>query len=212
MALAVKEKENQPPKLPPNSTWAETKKTLAAAAAASPERRSLPFLLEPPAMEASQTPIETTGSRCAPETARGRHVFEIAGYSLQKDLSVGKFIKSATFAVGGHDWRIRFYPNDGDVVPAEQKDYVAVFLERISKTGEVRALYDFRLVNLEIMRRSKVVARATKPSVFSALQPALGFRKFMKKQQRAGRAAFPPKRPPCDSVPRYCNHGDAGAV
>ena len=71
-------------------------------------------------MEASNTPIEVTSSRSAPQTARGRHVFEIAGYSLQKDgdLGVGKFIKSAAFAVGGHYWRIRFYP---DVLVGEDR-------------------------------------------------------------------------------------------
>ncbi|KAG2582551.1 hypothetical protein PVAP13_6KG199100 [Panicum virgatum] len=118
-------------------------------------------------MEASNTPIEVTSSRSAPQTARGRHVFEIAGYSLQKDgdLGVGKFIKSAAFAVGGHYWRIRFYP---DVLVGEDKEYVAVFLERISETAEV-------------------VAIVKKPRVFTTLQPTWGFQKFMKKSELEGR-------------------------
>jgi speckle-type POZ protein len=127
-------------------------------------------------MEESQSSIETTGSRCAPQTAQGRHVFEIAGYSLQKGLGVGKFVQSATYAIGSHDWRIRFYPN-GDA--EEGKDYVAVFLELISNTGEVRVLYDFSLVNLEIMLVPKVVLGVAKPMAFRAQNATMGFRKFM---------------------------------
>ncbi|CAL5011202.1 unnamed protein product [Urochloa decumbens] len=59
---------------------------------------------------ARQGQITTTASRWSPETARGRHVFEVTGYSLLKGLGAGKFIRSATFAVGGYDWCIRFYP------------------------------------------------------------------------------------------------------
>jgi hypothetical protein len=50
-------------------------------------------------------------SRCEPETNRCTHVFEIAGYSLHKDVDPNEFIQSATFTVGGHDWCIQFFPN-----------------------------------------------------------------------------------------------------
>ncbi|CAL5003183.1 unnamed protein product [Urochloa decumbens] len=38
--------------------------------------------------------ITMTASRCAPDTAHGRHVFEIAGYSLTKGIGAGNFIQS----------------------------------------------------------------------------------------------------------------------
>ncbi|CAL5011203.1 unnamed protein product [Urochloa decumbens] len=133
-------------------------------------------------METSQCPIETTtGSRCAPATARGRHVFEIAGYSLHKGLGAGKFIQSVTFTVGGHDWCIRFYPDGVE----ESKDYVAVFLDRISNNAEVRVLYEFRQLNLETMA-PEVAMRVKNPSVFSNLQPGRGFRKFMERSELEG--------------------------
>ncbi|VAH53874.1 unnamed protein product [Triticum turgidum subsp. durum] len=86
----------------------------------------------------------TTASACIPDTARGTHVFTVAGYRLHKGLDVCYFIRSATFAVGGDDWCIRYYP-DGDGLTT--KDYVSVCVELQSKNSVVRALYDLRLTN-----------------------------------------------------------------
>nr|CAB3482497.1 unnamed protein product [Digitaria exilis] len=91
-------------------------------------------------------------SRSTPETSRGRHVFEIDGYSLSKGLGVGKFIQSGTFSVGGYDWCIQYYPagvadysddvsydrapDAGDEDEEEGDDeerYVSVFLALVSK-------------------------------------------------------------------------------
>ncbi|KAL6842306.1 hypothetical protein ACP4OV_027954 [Aristida adscensionis] len=54
-----------------------------------------------------------TASTCTPRTARGTHVFEVAGFSLLRGLGAGKFVSSPAFAVGGHTWCVRYYP-DGD--------------------------------------------------------------------------------------------------
>ena len=59
-----------------------------------------------PAMAAA-----TTRSTCTVETVQGAHVFDIFGYSLHKGMGADKFLRSATFSVGGHDWAIRFYPD-----------------------------------------------------------------------------------------------------
>ncbi|KAL6659240.1 hypothetical protein ACP70R_003280 [Stipagrostis hirtigluma subsp. patula] len=96
---------------------------------------------------ASQLPRPTTrtASRCTPQTARGTHAFEISGYSHHKGIGAGNFLRSATFDVGGYDWCIRYYP-DG-VTGEDCKDYIAVYLELLSKNAEVRASYDLRLLN-----------------------------------------------------------------
>lgn len=87
----------------------------------------------------------TTASRHTTESEEGTHSFEIVGYSLQKGIGVDEFIESATFAVGGYDWCIRFYPHGkGDGA----KDYISVYLELLTKNCAVRAAYDLRLVNL----------------------------------------------------------------
>ncbi|PUZ50634.1 hypothetical protein GQ55_6G073600 [Panicum hallii var. hallii] len=53
----------------------------------------------------------TTVSTSTPETAQGRHVFEINGYSKHRGMGHDKFVRSGTFSVGGHSWSIRFYPD-----------------------------------------------------------------------------------------------------
>ncbi|KAM0930426.1 hypothetical protein ACQ4PT_001110 [Festuca glaucescens] len=94
---------------------------------------------------AESTPSPSvSGSTCTPETAQGMHLFKIGGYSLYRGYGVGKFVESTTFAVGGYDWCIYFYP-DGD--KEDNKDYVSVFLKLKTQNAEARALYDLRLVD-----------------------------------------------------------------
>ena len=74
----------------------------------------------------------------------GKHVFKIVGYHLHKGLGVGKYIRSATFAVGGYDWCVRYYP-DGET--QDCRGYVSIFLELLTRNAKVRAEYEFRLVD-----------------------------------------------------------------
>ncbi|XBH95641.1 hypothetical protein VPH35_086169 [Triticum aestivum] len=55
-----------------------------------------------------------TLSTCSPRAAVGTHVFDILGYSKHRGMSHdggSSYIRSGTFAVGGHSWAIRFYPD-----------------------------------------------------------------------------------------------------
>ena len=63
-------------------------------------------------MAASERLLTRTASTCALEAAHGTHIFKIDGYNLYRAFGVGKSIESATFAVGGYDWRVRFYLDD----------------------------------------------------------------------------------------------------
>ncbi|TVU42483.1 hypothetical protein EJB05_08892, partial [Eragrostis curvula] len=85
-------------------------------------------------------PMPTTASRCAVDSSRGAHVFEVADYSLHLGLGVGRFIRSATFDVGGYDWCIRFYP---DGYSDEYKDYFAVAIELLTADAVVSGSYRF---------------------------------------------------------------------
>ncbi|XP_048526807.1 BTB/POZ and MATH domain-containing protein 1-like [Triticum urartu] len=114
-------------------------------------------------MAAPQWPTSaTTASACIPDSARGTHVFTVAGYRLHKGIGVGNFIRSATFAVGGYHWCVRYYP---DGFSAEYKDYVSVYVELQSKNSVVRALYDLRLTNRATGLSSLIFSR---PSSFPA--------------------------------------------
>ncbi|KAF0901305.1 hypothetical protein E2562_039231 [Oryza meyeriana var. granulata] len=92
-----------------------------------------------------KTEGKKTGSRCVTELAEGTHAFEIVGYSLKKGIGVGKFVQSGVFAVGGHHWALRFYP---DGIVEDSKDYVAVYLELMSTDAEeAPAAYSLGFVN-----------------------------------------------------------------
>jgi speckle-type POZ protein len=88
----------------------------------------------------ASTAEKVTVSRCSTHKETGTHIFEIAGYSLKKGMGVDKFVRSATFTVGGYDWSIRFYP-DGNAESTE--GCMALSLELMSPNAEVRAVFDF---------------------------------------------------------------------
>ncbi|CAN6214993.1 unnamed protein product [Urochloa humidicola] len=120
--------------------------------AASPKRYSQP----------------TTASRYVSEMARGTHVFKVAGYSLHKGLGVGRFIRSSTFSVGGYDWSIRYYPSG--VVTRRFACRVVVYLELLSRKAEVKALFDFRLVDQATGQATAIHCRATPVVRFSTIE------------------------------------------
>ncbi|KAL6659234.1 hypothetical protein ACP70R_003274 [Stipagrostis hirtigluma subsp. patula] len=96
-------------------------------------------------MASSQRPGRKTVSRSSLETERCTHVFEAAGYSLHRGLPAGQFIESTPFAVGGHRWSLRYFPNgDGE---KDSEGHVSLFVDLLSKPTEVRILFDFRLVD-----------------------------------------------------------------
>ncbi|KAM0876766.1 hypothetical protein ACQ4PT_035950 [Festuca glaucescens] len=85
-------------------------------------------------------PAQTASSIVA-ETVSGSHVLKIDGYSLLKGLGVNKFIRSATFSVGGRSWQMRFYPDGWD---KENADNVSMALFLVDTEGtdvKVRARF-----------------------------------------------------------------------
>ncbi|CAO2187525.1 unnamed protein product [Urochloa humidicola] len=134
-------------------------------------------------MAASKRSRKRTASRCTPETDRCTHVFEITGYNMLKGLGSGKSIRSATFAVGGHDWCIQYCP-DGDYGD-ELKDYISIFLELKSMLqGEVRTLFSFKLVD-QVTGLSKAVDADMLEEVvyvYSRDDTSFGHQKFIKRR------------------------------
>ncbi|CAM0909344.1 unnamed protein product [Alopecurus aequalis] len=81
--------------------------------------------------------------------ATGSHVLRIDGYTqVTKTVANGVAMRSDTFNVGGHDWRILCYPNG---CFNEYKGYFSIFLEHAShaRTGDARAKGQLRFVKHE---------------------------------------------------------------
>ncbi|KAE8806197.1 Speckle-type POZ protein [Hordeum vulgare] len=59
----------------------------------------------------------------------GRHLLKIDGYSHTKVVTNASYIQSCTFDVGGHSWRINYYPNG---LRSDSIDYISVFIQLVS--------------------------------------------------------------------------------
>ncbi|KAK3131666.1 hypothetical protein QOZ80_6AG0509660 [Eleusine coracana subsp. coracana] len=90
----------------------------------------------------SESPITRTASTCTPQAARGTHTFTIAGFShLKETLGAGRCVRSAAFIVGGYQWCVKYFPG-GDYASRN-----TLRLELMTRGAEVRAHFDFRLVD-----------------------------------------------------------------
>ena len=102
-----------------------------------------------------------TKSTSTTETVRGEHGFDIEGYSRKQ--GAGNVLTSATFAVGGFDWAIRYYPDDGKGDEA----FVSAFVLLVTPNATARALFDLRLVD-RATGLPRSVRRSTAPVAFDA--------------------------------------------
>uniref|UniRef100_A0A0D9XJW3 BTB domain-containing protein n=1 Tax=Leersia perrieri TaxID=77586 RepID=A0A0D9XJW3_9ORYZ len=100
-----------------------------------------------PAMSASTcrgSPLRTTSAIVA-DSETGYHLLKIDGYSLTKGTPTGLALKSNQFIIGGHRWRIEFYPNGNC---AGSADYISLFLmldERDTANAKAQAKLKFQI-------------------------------------------------------------------
>ncbi|XP_037445922.1 BTB/POZ and MATH domain-containing protein 1-like [Triticum dicoccoides] len=80
-------------------------------------------------------------------TTSGHHLLTIHGYSRTKAIPTGKRVKSRSFFIGGHRWRIEYYPNGSKPAVA---DFVSLsLLLREDVTPGVKAQFDICLAGGE---------------------------------------------------------------
>ncbi|KAI4982832.1 hypothetical protein ZWY2020_023324 [Hordeum vulgare] len=77
------------------------------------------------------------------DTASGHHFLTIHEYSCTKDLLTGEKISSRPFTVGGHRWRIDYYPNGIDLAVADYVSFCLILDEDVP--AAVKAKYSFCL-------------------------------------------------------------------
>jgi speckle-type POZ protein len=84
-----------------------------------------------------------SASAIVANSTSGYHVLKIEGYSRTMGTPTGEALKSSQFTVGGHRWRIYYYPN-GDT--SDSADYISVYLqldEIVTKDVQVQFIIYF---------------------------------------------------------------------
>ncbi|XP_026409916.1 BTB/POZ and MATH domain-containing protein 5-like [Papaver somniferum] len=120
-----------------------------------------------------------SSSQSIHETVEGSHEYKIEGYSLAKGMGVGKYMSSGKFTVGGHVWAVLFNP---DANTEDSKDYVSVYLELVNPAEqEVRALYEFSLLDQSGKNKYGVHVSPTTPTTFKTESPIWGCTEFMER-------------------------------
>ncbi|CAL4991317.1 unnamed protein product [Urochloa decumbens] len=90
---------------------------------------------------------DLTASAIAIKSAAGTHELTIEGYSRVKVLAgTGECVKSGTFAVGGHRWHIKCYPN-GEIPDTSDSVSVYLTLEQPAAGVDVTARVNFSLLD-----------------------------------------------------------------
>ncbi|XP_039771222.1 BTB/POZ and MATH domain-containing protein 3-like [Panicum virgatum] len=134
-----------------------------------------------------------TKSTSTPETVRGEHQFDVAGYSRKQGAGAGTVLTSATFAAGGFDWAIRYYPNGKG-----NDEFVSTFVRLVTPNATTRALFDPRLVD-RATGLPRSVRRSTAPVAFGAGRAGKrerGARTFMARAELAASLALLAARSP----------------
>ncbi|KAJ3688432.1 hypothetical protein LUZ61_017596 [Rhynchospora tenuis] len=67
-----------------------------------------------------------TSSTATAEEVTGSHLFKIEKFSVQKLHAKGRFLQSATFNVGGHDWSLMYYPNGNE--RSKKNGYASMYI------------------------------------------------------------------------------------
>jgi speckle-type POZ protein len=117
-----------------------------------------------------------SASTIVANTARGCHILKIDGYSSTKVNPNGEAIKSGQFTVGGHRWRITYYPNGRT---PDSADYISLYLELDEKdTKCVKAKFQMRFASLVTRQPSLKSAAAHTMTTDNGR----GYPKFVKRE------------------------------
>ncbi|XP_024318703.1 BTB/POZ and MATH domain-containing protein 2-like [Brachypodium distachyon] len=127
--------------------------------------------------------VDMSASAIVAKAVSGSHILKIDGYSRTKGLGNGKFIKSEKFAIGGHRWRMLYYP-DGDVVSEKAADWISIYLafDR-ANANEVKAQFGFSLLDQDMQPVPSYSRKSKKTRTFSSKDTAWGFRKFIRRKE-----------------------------
>ncbi|VAI62404.1 unnamed protein product [Triticum turgidum subsp. durum] len=141
---------------------------------------------------------EPSRSAIVADTASGHHLLTIQGYSCTKDLPTGEKISSRPFTVGGHRWRIDYYPNG---VSSSANSCISLSLVLDEKVAaDVKAKYSFCLAGEVEEKQAARLASATssknlKNDSFTVRCDIVVVHRYLVEDAPPGFVSVPP---PCD--------------
>ncbi|KAM0861114.1 hypothetical protein ACQ4PT_046096 [Festuca glaucescens] len=90
--------------------------------------------------------LSRSATRVMAMEANGFHLLRIDGYSQTKTLLPGQKLSSNPFIVGGHSWRIDYYPNGRDA--SANDNAISVYLQLAdNRQQHLHARYKFSLLD-----------------------------------------------------------------
>ncbi|KAF6990699.1 hypothetical protein CFC21_007869 [Triticum aestivum] len=111
-------------------------------------------------------------------SARGYHTLKIDGYRCTKATPAGEFLQSSQFFVGGHCWRIYYYPNGKD---SETVDYISFYLKLDEiVTEDVKTMFTINFAKV-LGKRLSWPSASTTGYVFGGKQ-MWGYPNFIKRE------------------------------
>ncbi|EAY73896.1 hypothetical protein OsI_01780 [Oryza sativa Indica Group] len=117
------------------------------------------------------------------DTATGYHLLKIDGYSRTKGTPIGTAIASSQFVVGGHRWRIYYYPN-GD--HTDNADYMSFYLlldeKKNTKTKSVKVRTLFQICFADQVKALPTLTSKTVRTFGDGSSWSWGYSKFIKRE------------------------------
>jgi speckle-type POZ protein len=90
--------------------------------------------------------LSRSATRVVAKEANGFHLLRIDGYAQTKTVLPGQKLSSHPFTVGGHSWRIDYYPNGRDA--SADHNAISVYLQLASNHPQpLQARYKFSLLD-----------------------------------------------------------------
>ncbi|KAF7051447.1 hypothetical protein CFC21_059684 [Triticum aestivum] len=119
-----------------------------------------------------------SASRIVARPADGFHLLRIDGYSHTKTVLPGQKLSSQPFYVGGHSWRVDYYPNGRD--ESSNSGAISVYLQLTDPTrSPQQARYKFSLLDRDGVPAYELPAETGSftgvfPNVHAPYGPAIG--------------------------------------
>ncbi|CAM0879777.1 unnamed protein product [Alopecurus aequalis] len=122
-----------------------------------------------------------TASAIIAPAVSGSHVVKIDGYSRTKGLGNGKHIGSESFAVGGHRWSVRYYPDGWE---SDDADWISIYLFCFdpSDANEVKAEFKISLLDQDSHPVPLYSKCSSQIRTFSSEDTEWGFGHFIKRK------------------------------